>query len=99
MIADDLLNCSENYRLLLNNLLNRRFPDTNRLVGLILNKLNIKDLSSPEKSLEDLYRIAQVLNLGKWTEDDQISKIIAHFKIRKSQSNKLSKVAVSFRHI
>ena len=48
LIADDLINCSENYRVRLNNTLRKRLPHTNRFVRTIMNTLNINDLHSPE---------------------------------------------------
>jgi len=79
-IADDLINCSENYRLRLNNTMKKRLPNTNCFVRTIMNMLNISDLHSPEKNLKFCYKLLKELKLDKWTELDQISDIIAHFK-------------------
>ena len=79
LIADDLINCSENYRRRLNNALKKRLPNSNRLIRTIMNSLSIKDLHSPEKNLKFCYKLTKELKIGKWEELDQISKIIAHF--------------------
>lgn len=79
LIADDLINCSENYRVRLNNILKKRFPNTNRFVRTIMNTLNIDDLHSAKKNLKFCYKLTKELKLDKWTELDQISKIVAHF--------------------
>ena len=46
----------------------------------IMNMLNISDLHSPDKNLKFCYKLLKELKLDKWTELDQISDIIAHFK-------------------
>ncbi len=79
LIADDLINCSENYRVRLNNTLKKRLPHTNRFVRTIMNTLNINDLHSPEKNLKFCYKLTKELKLDKWTELDQLSDIVAHF--------------------
>ena len=78
-IVDDLINCSENYRLRLNNTLKKRLPNTNQFVRTIMSKLNISDLHSPEKNLKFCYTLTKELKLGKWTVDDQVSRMAAHF--------------------
>ncbi len=78
-IADDLNNCSEKYRLRLHNTLKKRFPNTNRLIRTIMVTIKTNDLHSPEKNLKFLYKLTKELKLDNWSEDDQISKMIAHF--------------------
>ncbi|BAS31233.1 hypothetical protein [Dehalococcoides mccartyi] len=82
-IADDLINCSEKYRLRLNNTLKKRFPNTNHLIRSIMDSLNIDDLFFPDKNLKSLHKLAKVLKLERWTEDEQISRIVAHFNKQK----------------
>lgn len=79
LIADDLINCSENYRRRLNSTLKKRLPNTNRFIRIIMNTLNMDDLHSPEKNLKFCYKLAKELKLDKWTELDQLSDMVAHF--------------------
>jgi len=79
LIADDLINCSENYRRRLNNTLKKRLPNTDRFIRTIMNTLNMDDLHSPEGNLTFCYKLTTKLNLDNWTELDQLSDIIAHF--------------------
>lgn len=83
-IADDLINCSEKCRLRLQNTLKKRFPNTNRLIRTIMGSLsNIDDLHSPDKNFKSMNKVARVMRLEKWTEDEQLSRIIAHFNKQK----------------
>lgn len=78
-IADDLINCSENYRRRLNNTMKKRLPNTSRFVRTIMNTLNISDLHSPEKNFKVCYKLTKELKLDKWTELDQLSDIVTYF--------------------
>ncbi len=78
-ITDHLTNCSDNYRLRLNNVLRKRLPNTNRFVRIITDILNTSDLHSAEQNLKFCYKLTKELKLGKWTEFDQLLDIAAHF--------------------
>ena len=78
-ITDHLTNCSENYRLRLNNVLKKRLPNTSRFVRVIMDMLNTSDLHSPEKNLKFCYKLIKELKLDNWTEYDQLSNMVAHF--------------------
>lgn len=78
-ITDHLINCSESYRLKLNNVLRKRMPNVNRMVRSVTELLETSDLHSPENNLKFYNKLLKKLKLENWVEYDQLANIQKHF--------------------
>ena len=72
-ISDHLISCSDNYRLKLNNVLNKRMPNVNRLVRNTIELIERSDLRSPESNEKFCLKLMKELKFDNWVEYDQLA--------------------------
>lgn len=76
LFSDDLINCSQSNRIGMKRILNRKHPNTEKLVNKILDIAGSKDLSKLEESLPFCQKVIQELKLGEnWCGLDEINTL------------------------
>lgn len=76
MLADDLLNCSEDYHTQLSKVLIQNYPNTWKLVESILDMVGYYDLNDSSQNLRFVRRVIRKLPLGDgWRQGHDVRGI------------------------
>lgn len=78
LLADDLMNCSEQYRTQLEKIVSKKYPMTAKLLEKILTPAPSYNLLKPDQNLKFCRKVIEALKLGSgWREIDEAKELIS----------------------